>query len=76
MDDSSRNIGRDRVPARKAFRGSNSLSPRPKMRPRDGGLVAHGVWAMRIDEAAQWLLRDSGDRRYPEFETDIFKLSF
>ena len=28
------------------------------MRPRDGGLVAHGVWAMRIDESAEWLLRE------------------
>ena len=28
------------------------------MRPRDGGLVAHGVRAMRVDEAAQWLLRE------------------
>ena len=28
------------------------------MRPRDGGLVAHGVWTMRVDKAAQWLLQE------------------
>ena len=32
---------------------SNSLSPRPEMRPRDGGLVAQGVGAMRVDEAGR-----------------------
>jgi hypothetical protein len=27
------------------------LSPRPKMRPQDGGLVTLGVWVMRDDDA-------------------------
>ena len=34
------------------------------MRSRDGGLVVHGVRAMKIDKAVQWLLRRVGDRRY------------
>ena len=34
------------------------------MRSRDGGLVVHGVRAMKIDKAAQWLLRRVGDRWY------------
>ena len=30
--------------------------------PRDRGLFAHGVRAMRDDDAAQWLLRESGQQ--------------
>jgi hypothetical protein len=29
-----------------------------EMRSQDGGLVAHRVRAMRVDKAAQWLLRE------------------
>ncbi len=36
---------------------------RPEMRPRDGGLVAHGVRAMRDDEVAV-VVAGVGDRWY------------
>ena len=34
------------------------MQGRPEMRLRDGGLLAHGVRAKRVDEAAQWLLQE------------------
>jgi hypothetical protein len=45
----------------RCFRGANSLSPHPEMRPRDGGLVMHEVWAMRDDDART--SRDAAARR-------------
>ena len=39
------------------------------MRPRDGGLVAHGVRAMRNDDAAVVVEERVGDRRYLKFES-------
>ena len=45
-----------------------SCSP-VQMRPRDGGLVAHGVLDIRNDDAAQWLCERVGDRRYLKFES-------
>jgi hypothetical protein len=43
-----------------------SCSP-VQMRPRDGGLVAHGVRAIRNDDAAQWLLQESGRQALSQF---------
>ena len=43
-----------------------SCSP-VQMRPRDGGLVAYGVRAIRNDDAAQWLLRESGRQAVSQF---------
>jgi hypothetical protein len=42
------------------------------MWPGDGGLVAHGVRAMRNYYTAQWLRERVGDRRYLKFESIIF----
>ena len=43
-----------------------SCSP-VQMRPRDGGLVAYGVRAIRNDDAAQWLLQESGRQALSQF---------